>query len=339
MAAGNEFSGLRERLLRVLETGPRDSLGPDIVGFNVDQPSQADSQGFAAFEQAMEWLRAEGLLRYKACVPGSVEDPWFFDVVLTAKGEAALRKPATPTADLVKPTDMRFLASALSFERGYVLNFSDRTFADFFRDEVGVEIDDPRFSENGGSKGKRLRFFLQKESPLLVGRALRALWTCRVDLQDPTAAAADEDAVKRRYFEIVDRVERLVDAPRVDAIERFAADATLDELVASIQRDIDARKPEVALDRLHTYCMKKFAHLLRANGQEVNDNDTLNGRVGRLFNPLRKAGKVSAMSEKIMKGTVEAFEAFNKVRNDASLAHDNQGSRHESDHIVRLVRT
>jgi hypothetical protein len=89
--------------------------------------------------------------------------------------------------------------------------------------------------------------------------------------------------------------------------------------------------------------MKKFAHLLRENGQDVNDNDTLNGRVGRLFNPLRKAGKVSAMSEKIMKGTVEAFEAFNKIRNDASLAHDNvllspAEARFVFDGVVNLLR-
>ena len=54
MAAGNEFGGLRERLLRVLEAGPRDSLGPDILGFNVDQPTQADSQGFSALGQSRQ---------------------------------------------------------------------------------------------------------------------------------------------------------------------------------------------------------------------------------------------------------------------------------------------
>jgi len=319
-----DFAGLRDRLLRLLAAGPRDSVGPDVLGYNVDQPTQADSQGFVAFEQAMIWLRDEGFIRYSEYVHGTVDDPWFYGVVPTAKGEGRVREPAHPVADVIKPTDMRFLAKALSFETGYVLDFSDRTFGDFFRDEVGVDIDEERYSEGGGSKGKRLRFFLQKESPARVARALRALWTYRVDLPDHMLPTADDDAIKRRYFEIVERIERSVDLPRTDAIELFAADVTLDELVASIQRDIDARKPQAALDRLHTYCMKKFAHLLRANDLDVNDNDTLNGRVGRLFNPLRKAGKVSAMSDKIMKGSVDAFEAFNKVRNDASFAHDNE---------------
>jgi hypothetical protein len=322
--ADTDFADLRDRLLRLLASGPRESVGPDVVGLNIDCPSQADSQGYIVFERAMIWLRDEGLIRYGETVHGTVDDPCFYDVVPTAKGEAAVRAPAQPAADVIKPTDMRFLAKALSFETGYVMDFSDRTFGDFFRDEVGVDIDEERYSEGGGSKGKRLRFFLQKESPARVGRALRALWTYRCDLPDHRLPTADDESIKRRYFEIVERVERSVDRPRTDAIERFAADVTLDELVASIQRDIDARKPQAALDRLHTYCMKKFAHLLRANCLEVHDNDTLNGRVGRLFNPLRKAGKVSPMSDKIMKGSVEAFEAFNKVRNDASFAHDNE---------------
>ncbi|MEW5683932.1 MAG: abortive infection family protein [Pseudomonadota bacterium] len=322
--ADTAFASLRDRLLRLLASGPRESVGPDILGFDIDQPTQADSQGYVAFERAMIWLRDEGLIRYSDAVHGTVDDPWFYDVVLTASGEAVARGPAKPAADVIKPTDMRFLAQALSFETGYVMDFSDRTFGDFFRDEVGVDIDEEHYAQGGGSKGKRLRYFLQKESPARVARALRALWTYRCDLPDHRLPTADDEAIKRRYFEVVERVERTIDRPRTDAIERFAPDETLDELVASIHRDIDAGKPQAALDRLHTYCMKKFAHLLRANGLEVHDNDTLNGRVGRLFNPLRREGKVSLMSDKIMKGSVEAFEAFNKVRNDASFAHDNK---------------
>ena len=46
-----------------------------------------------------------------------------------------------------------------------------------------------------------------------------------------------------------------------DAIARFKQDETLEELIAAIERDIGVDKPAAAADRLHTYCMKKFAHL------------------------------------------------------------------------------
>lgn len=61
------------------------------------------------------------------------------------------------------------------FDRGgYVLNFSDRTYAEFFR-EHGVDIDAKRYLINGTSKMKRLRAFWEAESDVVVGKVLRAL--------------------------------------------------------------------------------------------------------------------------------------------------------------------
>jgi hypothetical protein len=67
-----------------------------------------------------------------------------------------------------------------------------------------------------------------------------------------------------------------------DAIDRFARDETLEELVAAIERDITANKPAAALDRLHTYCMKKFAHLLESYRVSCDRKEPLHARVGIL---------------------------------------------------------
>jgi hypothetical protein len=40
---------------------------------------------------------------------------------------------------------------------GFVLEFSDTSFGNFFASELKVNIDDPKYAVNGGSKGKRLR--------------------------------------------------------------------------------------------------------------------------------------------------------------------------------------
>jgi len=53
---------------------------------------------------------------------------------------------------------------------GHVIDFTDRTFSDFFN-EHGVKIDNSQFSIEGSSKAKRLRFFLKNsESPLIEWR-------------------------------------------------------------------------------------------------------------------------------------------------------------------------
>lgn len=243
----------------------------------------------------------------------------------------------------IKPIEMRFLDQALAMGSGYVLDFSNRTFAEFFAGELDVDIDAEHYSQRGGSKASRLRYFLQTESDTLVAAALRALWTYREHATAFQSQQENTEAIRQRYFAIADRLESGSTLARTDAIERFVRNETLDELVASIEREIAANKPQVALDRLHTYCMKKFAHLLRTRGLDVLEKDTLNARAGRLFNPLRREGKVRPISDKIMRTTVETFELFNGIRNNESLAHDNElvapaEARFIFDAIVNLLR-
>jgi hypothetical protein len=65
--------------------------------------------------------------------------------------------------------------------RGFVLDFSDSSFSEFFATELKVNIDDPKYAERGGSKGKRLRCFLQKCDDPMAIRALNALWEHRCE--------------------------------------------------------------------------------------------------------------------------------------------------------------
>ncbi|APV52285.1 hypothetical protein BWI17_04330 [Betaproteobacteria bacterium GR16-43] len=66
---------------------------------------------------------------------------------------------------------------------GYVLDFSDRTFAEFFSDELSVDIDDPRYRGGGDSKAKRLRYYLRSVSAGEALKCLHALWGHRETLK------------------------------------------------------------------------------------------------------------------------------------------------------------
>jgi len=72
---------------------------------------------------------------------------------------------------------------ALNMQSGSVLDFSDRTFGDFFCTEVGIDPDaatgSSLFSVHGPSKAKRLRSFIAMAQPQLVARMQRALWEYR----------------------------------------------------------------------------------------------------------------------------------------------------------------
>ena len=57
-------------------------------------------------------------------------------------------------------------------EKGYVLDFSNRTFADFFVRELAIDIDAGDYAVNGTSKAKRLLCFLGMVDDGTAARAL-----------------------------------------------------------------------------------------------------------------------------------------------------------------------
>tara|TARA_R110002020_G_scaffold55744_5_gene154477 strand:- start:1289 stop:2089 length:801 start_codon:yes stop_codon:yes gene_type:complete len=217
------------------------------------------------------------------------------------------------------------LEKALGMDSGYVLNFSDRTFNDFFFETIKVdpEVDGHYFNGRGTSKARRLRSFIERAPASMVAKLLRELWDYRgaIGISEPGAA---EQIIQTSYFTTVGRFEGVSHHIDSSAFESFEASETLDELVASIRRDLDAKKPHAALDRLHTYCMKRFASLVRKHGGgECGYDDPLHSRVGRYVKHLGAQRNLTQMSERIIKSSISVFEAMNDLRNNKSLAHDN----------------
>lgn len=58
---------------------------------------------------------------------------------------------------------------------GYVLNFSDRTMAEFFADDVGINIYDQKYKYASGSKANYIRGFWQIANDSLVGTSIDKL--------------------------------------------------------------------------------------------------------------------------------------------------------------------
>ena len=58
-------------------------------------------------------------------------------------------------------TDKQILEKLFQMGGGYVLNFSDRTFGEFFRDDMRIDKFEPKYNYASGSKANRLRGFWQ----------------------------------------------------------------------------------------------------------------------------------------------------------------------------------
>lgn len=74
--------------------------------------------------------------------------------------------------------DKQYLENALRMSNGYVLNFSDKTFKEFFQNDLHIDIYNNKYAMNGTSKANRLRTFFQLENNQLVGKAIICLSNC-----------------------------------------------------------------------------------------------------------------------------------------------------------------
>jgi len=208
----------------------------------------------------------------------------------------------------------------LKMSGGYVLEFSNRTFSEFFSD-FGVDIDDQRYSVNGGSKAHRMRTFIKLEPASVVVRILHALWKVREDLNYPEDAAGLARLFKR--FESVMADLARAGQQNTDGIDKFARNATLEALVDTIESEITSGRPEMALDRLHTYCVMRFNALLDKHGIAWDSKDTLHNKVGKYAKFAGARSGIHGMTTKIIRAGIGIFDEFNDVRNNHSAAHAN----------------
>jgi hypothetical protein len=72
--------------------------------------------------------------------------------------------------------EKRQLEELLNMKGGYVVDFNDRSFAEFFKDTVGIDIDDDKYCRGQSrSKANRLREFWRLENNEKVGSVLSGL--------------------------------------------------------------------------------------------------------------------------------------------------------------------
>jgi hypothetical protein len=100
---------------------------------------------------------------------------------------------------------MRLIDDLFAMGGGYVLDFSDRTFAEFFSGELGVNIDDQRYSAEGTSKAKRLRCFLKISEPHVRVRTLLALWNYREANRRRSRTAEQFPDAENEFYSPIER--------------------------------------------------------------------------------------------------------------------------------------
>ena len=102
--------------------------------------------------------------------------------------------------------DIPIIDRVFGMESGVVLNFSNRTFANFFHEELGVDIYDDRWAALGNSKANRLRCYLQRADRRTALHTLKACWEYREASSVTEGYPELEDSVRTACFRIIQRL-------------------------------------------------------------------------------------------------------------------------------------
>ena len=197
--------------------------------------------------------------------------------------------------------DMPIIDRVFEMEGGYVLDFSNQTFAEFFHDEFDVDIDSPRWTAQGGSKAKRLRYYLRRADRQTALETLNALWEYR----EVSSATADyralDDAVRAAYFRIVKRLEGKSPEPAVpngtdreQRIDSAASSALAARLVEVSTMDPQARGyafEKFLKDAFDAYGMSARASF-RLTGEQIDGSFVLTEQTYLLEARWRKCSAI-----------------------------------------------
>lgn len=136
-----------------------------------------------------------------------------------------------PLPTKIRAIDQRLIDDLFEMGGGYVLDFSNRTFAEFFADEIGIDIDLPQYEAEGTSKAKRLRFFLRTCDDSVRVRVLRALWDYRQARQRRSRL---EETIPNAQQEFEALIERLGGTRSTATAPKNAMqESTIDPVVVS----------------------------------------------------------------------------------------------------------
>ena len=217
----------------------------------------------------------------------------------------------------IRPVDMRIIDRVFGMEGGYVLDFSNRTFAEFFHEGFNVDIYDDHWAVQGGSKANRLRSYLRRTDPRTALDALNALWEYR----EASGVTADypelDDSVRAAYFRIIERLggkspepvapTATHQEPRVDAAAAAALAARLPDFSTMDPQARGYAFEKFLKDVFDAYGMSARASF-RLKGEQIDGSFVL-GEQTYLLEARWRNAKVDA----------ETLRAFNaKVEDKAS---------------------
>jgi len=226
--------------------------------------------------------------------------------------------------------ELAAIETVLDMAGGYVLGFSNRTFAHFFA-ELGIDID---HDQPEGSKATRLRAFLRDAHPALVARVLEALLEHRGERDDD---ANNKNVIK--YKNVIARLQgsKIAAVPSVQT--QVLSLAYVSELDTKTDQRLAAGDLEGAITTARTMLEAVLLELERELSDTPSDHK---GDLQRLFKSVAKRLRIDDERDdlddnfkQVARGLTQIVNGLAPLRNKMSDGHPR--ARKPALHHARVV--
>lgn len=242
---------------------------------------------------------------------------------------------------------MRLIDDVFGMSGGYPLNFSNRTFAEFFEDEFGIEIYQEKYAGWGSSKANHLRCFIETEDGYTVGKLLRKLLAHRDLLPTSQYNPHLTDIARARFLELVQQIEATKTSPVLKTLSGKAEYVSFDTVARDLDRALQSAKddPEDAV----TAACSTVESVCRSILVELNEPLPDKKDVKALFNAVRKPLALSPDRpdlepliaddvRKILGGIATVVEGIGALRTHGGDAHGRErGYARIDERIAKLA--
>lgn len=233
------------------------------------------------------------------------------------------------------------ISNFFSFKNGYVFSSLDKRYGynktktrDLIFEATGIDIySNPEYDM---SQERCIRKIWEDCDDYTVGKLLKTMLDYYVSISDWSWDWSEQNS-----YEALRRIEeRLlknnVSVPQTD-------NESLEMLRQDIERNIANNTPEMAVDRLHTFCVKYLKELCDKHGVAVNPDSDGHYALVYLGAELSKWYKSneyfdSDFSLTAIRNSISLFDKFNYLRNNRSPAHDNDFLfKTEAEYVVKVI--
>jgi hypothetical protein len=231
----------------------------------------------------------------------------------------------------VKRSDMRLIEEVFGMGSGYVLDFSNRTFSEFFEDEFAINIYQEKYQSRGSSKANHLRSFIDVEDGYAVGKVLRKLYDHRTRTlvaRDPSTAHAD--AVQKQFFEIIATIEAGFAPPVLGSLTDAAQVLNFDTVSRDLERALASTKtdPEDAVTAACSTVESVCRSILIELGLGLPEKKDIKGLFAAVRKPLGLGTDRTDLDpliaddvRKILSGLATVVEGIGSLRTHGGDAH------------------